>query len=467
MKLSLSLLLCCLSLSPLMAAPFDGIDWDKSRNDILRQLPKSSDFELNSAAKSATDKLTGACTLNEEIAYQKWTMNFHFNKKGTALENIVLIGAEGFDSELWDNQVLKSYYLFVTNALKDKYGLGDRSVNTPHYDPLSKVIQSGEFYPMHSYKTDGLIVTVGMHYNKKTKQIHAAFMLEKGAADSALGESGSSNPNVLGDPSEWANITNWESQKDAEEFLTRVGLIKPKPAPAPVADGGDGGDGGATIIFTIGDDNTSADDTPAHDEEVTIADGEGFGGDTTPSDADTTPDTTPAAAPMAEALAMIDTSLPADEQALLKAFIAIDADQANDETVQTLNNAARKGNARALYQLALSTDTGKGLTQDSAKAEKLYLAAAQAGYALALVRFDGEHEAALASIGFGPEEAQGIIATIQEEAQGSSVSARLNLAVMYRYGFGVRKDVSKARAMLEQLKSQGDIDAAKLLEKLF
>lgn len=442
MKRPASILLCCLAACPLLAAPFDGVDWDKSRNDILRQLPKSSDLTLSATAKSVAEKLVGGCTLNEEIAYQKWTMHFNFNKKATALESIVLIGSEGFDSELWDSGVFKSYYLFYTNILKEKYGLGDKSINTPHYDALSKVIQSGDFYPIHSYKADGLVVTIGAHYDKKDKTLHAAFMLEKGMEESALGETKSTNPNVLGEASEWLDIAHWESAPEAEEFLVRVGVIKPKVVTPAPAEGGD-----ATITFTIGGDGDAGEDEPDLDT----------------SEEDTTPELTPAEL----AISNIDSSLPEEEQALLKSIITINLGEATADCVQTLNDAARKGNGRALYQLALCTEEGKGVTADSGKAEKFYLAAAQSGYALALVRFDGEQEAALASIGFGAAEVKSMVNTIQEEAKGTSVSARLNLAVMYRYGFGVRKDVAKARALLEKLRSQGDTDAAELLEKLF
>lgn len=433
MKHHLSILLSCLAACPLFAAPFDGVDWGKSRNDIIRQMPRSSDLTLSATAKSVAEKLTGGCMLNEEIAYQKWTMYFNFDKKGLSLENIVLVGSEGFDSELWDSGLLKSYYLFYTNILKEKYGLGDKSINTPHYDTLSKVIQSGAFYPIHSYKADGLVITIGAHYDKSDKTIHAAFMLEKGIEESALGETPVTNPNILGDAAEWLDITHWESVPEAEEFLIRVGVIKPKvvtPAPS---------EGDATITFTIGGDGTEA---PA---------------------VDTPPEPTPAEL----AISNIDAGLPDEEQSLLKAIININIGEAPAESVQTLNELARKGNARALYQLALCTEEGKGVTADSEKAEKFYLAAAQTGYALAIVRFAGEYEPALASIGFGAAEAKKMVATIEEAAKATSVSARMNLAIMYRYGFGVRKDVDKARALLEKLMSQGDTDASDLLDKLF
>lgn len=471
MKNTLSLILTLLTSPALLAAPLDGIEWDKSAKDILPKLGKSGDFTLSPNAKSTGEKMVGGCTLNEEIAYQTWKITFIFDKKATKLGKILLIGTEGFDEQHWDSGALKSYYLFITNALKDKYGLGDRSVNTPHYDKLSKLVQSGDFYPLHSYKADGLIVTIGMHYDKQSKKIHAAYTLQKGAEDSAMGESGSDNPNVLGDASEWTDITHWESCPEATEFLTRVGVIKPKPAPTTTPEGDEG-----TITFTIdGDDDSeepSEDETPSVDDDGSSDSSSDDTTDDTSDDSsddsidDSSDDSTASTPDTPTGTATVDTSLAEGDQNLLKSIIAMESSNSTD-MLQALSDVAKAGNARALYQIAVYTSEGKGFTQDSAKAEKFYLAAAQLGYALALVRVDGEHDAALARIGYGPDESKALVDKIQEEAQGNSVSARFNLAIMYRYGYGIRKDIETARTLLEELKEQGDIQAEAMLKSAF
>ncbi len=437
MKQSLSLLLTLLSISPVLAGPLDGIEWDKSAKDVLTKMPKSADFTLSPTAKTTGEKMVGGCTLNDEIAYQQWKITFLFDKKATHLEKLLFIGSESFDAELWDSGVLKSYYLFITNRLKERYNLGDKSINTPKYEPLSKVMQSANFYPIHSYKADGLVVTIGAHYDKSSNTIQAAFTLQKGIGESALGDSAVDNPNISGEAEEWLDITNWESQPAAEEFLTRVGVIQPKAK--------------------------TKSDTPTTDNTITLTIKTG---DSTPAPTPEEPSVEEPAPSAPSSDIAVDSSLPPDDQIILKAVAYADSTPSTD-IIKSLSNVAKAGNARAIYQIATYTETGNGLTQDKAKADKFYLAAAQLGYALALVRIDGEFSAALASIGFSTKEADAIIAKTQEEAKGTSVSARFNLAVMYRYGYGVRKDLEKARTLLESLKAQGDIQAEAMLKENF
>ena len=107
------------------------------------------------------------------------------------------------------------------------------------------------------------------------------------------------------------------------------------------------------------------------------------------------------------------------------------------------------------------------MEQDTEKAEKVFLQAAQLGYPLAMVRFSTEFPTAVDYIELTEEDGQKLITDLIAAAEAGSSTARFSLAVMYRYGYGVRKDSAKAKALFEELAKQGDVEANNLLSKEF
>ncbi len=411
-----------LSLSPSFAALIGGVDFGDSRAEVTKKLADSSDMTAIEGAPQAS-KLQRSHQMTQRVAHQDWVVSFEFANNGKKLIAIHVDGQEGIPSDMFNAEV-KSFYLYVTNAVKDAYGVDtDRSENTPRYH-LAPELHQGERYPMHIYDFNGLRLMMTLRLDLNTKLVYVGYTLLPAAEDSALGST--ELPNNKGDASEWIDIPTWESLKYAEEFLYKNGL---KERPKPVekvkeSEGGDSGEGG---------------DANEGTEEPQ----------------DVVPDY----------FKKIDPTLPESEQSLLKGLI-LDNRGELEKAAIFFAEAARQdaGNGRAFYQLALCFELGQGLPQDIDRAASAYLKAAQLGYAPALVRFGAEYKTAIEELGLTADEAKAILDTAHQLAAANSVWGRYNLAVFYRYGYGLRKDVAKARSLFASLAQQGDPHAMKELE---
>lgn len=399
------------------AAPLKDIQWGDSPTVVKRQADKSAQLEERRDPTSASQH-----QLVAKHAAQIWDVYFQFGNNKRELEAILFLGNEGFPVALWGED-LRAYYLFVVNAIKKHYGLGNDSHNTPRFGTL-KELSSTTFYPLHTYHHGDSLITIGMYLDKKTQLVHACFKLEP-YVDTPMGVRGATDQNNAGTEEEWQNIPIWENKPAAQEFLVRVGLKVPSDTQSPQVAG-------------------AAQNGPqAQDEEKQLR-----------------------AQIKEQELAAINKELPEIDQQYLQALIEFKALE-DRQACQTLTKAALAGSARAVYLYAICLEEGRGFIADQKKAETAYLKAAQLGYPLALNRLDDSMEVALSKVGHPPFSDTQMIANIKKEAKAQSVSARMSLALLYRYGYGVIKDVERARAILQELVDDGDIEAKAMLEREF
>ncbi len=397
------LLALILSLSPSYAALIGGVDFGDSRAEVTKKLENAT--ELQPIADAPQGKqLQRSHQMTGRVAHQDWVVSFEFDRSGKELLAIHVDGMEAIPFEQFD-EALKSFYLYVTEAVKKAYGINtDRSENTPSFKP-SPELHEGKRFPIHIYDFNGVRLMMTLRMDLDTKQVYVGYSLYPAAEESALGST--ELPNNDGDASDWVDIPTWESLKFAEEFLYKNGL---KERPKPKQEGAEGSE-------------PSEEKVPDHFDKI-------------------------------------DTSLPSSEQALLKGLIVQELGK-YQEAASFYAQAAREdtGNGRAFYQLAICFETGAGVEQDIDKSANAYLKAAQLGYAPALVRFGPEFKVALEELGMTPEEGAAILDKAHELAAANSVWGRYNLATFYRYGYGLRKDVDKARALFASLAQQGDKEA--------
>ena len=129
------------------------------------------------------------------------------------------------------------------------------------------------------------------------------------------------------------------------------------------------------------------------------------------------------------------------------------------EQIAYLRKWAELGNADAQYELALSYDDGKGVTQDKVLAVKWYRKAAHA-----------EAQNCLGNMYYyGKGVAQDKVEAVKwyrKAAEQGYAGAQYNLGVMYENGEGVAKDKVKAVKWYRKAAEQGDETAKKRLNEL-
>ncbi len=395
------------SLPTAWAGVIGDINFGDTRAAVTRKLPNLGELKAVDDAEQVK-KLVGSHRMVERVAHQDWLVSFQFARSGGKLVAIHVDGMEGIPLAQFDGP-LKSFYLYVTNAVKDAYSITEpRSENTPSYSKSPDFTQ-GKRAAMHIYDIHGTRVTMTLRLNLKTNLVYVGYTLTPVPDGTALGST--ELPNNKGSEEEWKDIPNWDSLKEALEFLYKNGL-KERPKPKPV-------------------------------EPV------------------------PAPEPKPEDhFAGIDSSLSSSDQALLKGIVLMGKDQPK-EAAQFFAQAAREDteNGRAFYQLAICFELGTGVEQDIEKSAAAYMKAAQLGYAPALVRYAPEYKTALSELELTPEEGKAILDKAHQLAGANSVWGRYNLATLYRYGYGVRKDVEKARSLYRSLADQGDEEAKEQLKK--
>ena len=117
--------------------------------------------------------------------------------------------------------------------------------------------------------------------------------------------------------------------------------------------------------------------------------------------------------------------------------------------------------------MAFLYDQGKyGVKRDKKKAEEMHRKAGAAGYAPSASRFGAAWPDAARVLGLTAAEAREQSRTRRRAAAEGYASEQYNLGVMYQTGFGLPKDMTKAREWFQKAADQGDVQAKSILKKL-
>ncbi len=394
---------------PALAGMPAGIKLGENEKDTHQKVVASDDFApLNDRAKR---RLEENFKLNAKIAGQQWFARFTFDRRSKMLSQLTFVSDKAMQPNQYD-KLLKPFYLFTLGHLRQHFQLQE-PVNTPEFGHAGG-LKVEEVFPLHALPGEGIMLTTGL-WKAKDGGIHLCFTVQP-SSNSAMGSTYTTN--TAGKMADWTDIPAFEGTDEGQAFLKERGLAA--PAPTPVAK----------------EDEEEDDDDLIEDEET----------------------------PEEPAIKMASEDLPQVEQDLLNALILFNIGKSK-EGLAKLITAAQANNARALYELGCAYNTGRhGLTPNPKNADNAFRKAAMAGFALALVRYGAEFPVALAELNFRAMDGNNMVKTA-ESAGASSPSQRFNYAIMLRYGYGVRKDVEKARGIMQELADGGDPVAARLLQE--
>ena len=164
-------------------------------------------------------------------------------------------------------------------------------------------------------------------------------------------------------------------------------------------------------------------------------------------------------------------ALKGDAQALFQ--LAINYEQGRgvaenqQEAFYCYQQAAELGCPRGYWGMAFLYDQGKyGVKRDKKKAEEMHRKAGAAGYAPSASRFGAAWPDATRVLGLTAAEAREQARTRRRAAAEGYASEQYNLGVMYQTGFGLPKDMAKAREWFQKAADQGDVQAKSVLKKL-
>lgn len=129
-------------------------------------------------------------------------------------------------------------------------------------------------------------------------------------------------------------------------------------------------------------------------------------------------------------------------------------------------SAAKDRSGRASWLLGQCYEKGIGTKKNAAKARELYEKAARAGLAMGLVEFGYDFPTSLKALNITIADGKKLVETCRNNAEAGAPSALYNLGVMYRYGFGVRKNVERAKKLLKKAADAHDPIAAQELKEL-
>ncbi len=399
----LPLLALCL---PALAGMPAGLTLGETEKDVLKKAYESEDFaKLSDRAKR---KLEGNYSLSTDIAGQKWIAHFVFDRRSKMLTQLLFVSDKAMQPNQY-NTVLKSFYVFTMEQLREHFKLGEAR-NTPEFGHAG-ALKTEEMFPLHALPGEDIMLTTGV-WKAKSGGIHLCFTLQP-TTNSALGNTGTTN--TSGKPADWAEVTDFTTTEEGKAFLEQKGIaIAPKPVEKET------------------EDEPEVIDEPEPEPEPEVR--------------------------------MASEDLPLDEQDTLNGLILANNGKGK-EGLAKLINAAQAGNARALYELGCGYSTGRyGLTPSKENADGAFRKAATAGFALAMVRFGGEFPVALAELGFREMDGNNIVKAA-ESANEMAPSRRFNYAIMLRYGYGVRKDVNQAITIMRELANGGDPIAAALADE--
>ncbi len=394
---------------PALAGMPAGLTLGENEKDVLKKVAASDDFTpLNDRAKR---KLEGNYSFGTKLGGQQWLAHFVFDRRSKMLTQLLFVGDKAMQPNQYD-KLLKSFYVFTAEHLRQHFALG-KALNTPGFGHAGGLNEE-EMFPLHVFSGEGISLTTGL-WKARNGGIHLCFSVQP-SSNSAMGMTYTTN--TSGSPAEWAEVPDFASTDEGKTFLAAAGI-----APTP---------------------------TPTEPEEPVVAEEE-----EPEEEEESTPEPT---------LRMASEDLPLVEQDLLNALILLHNDK-QKEGLAKLINAAQANNARALYELGCGYASGKyGLAGSTENAKAAFRKSAMGGFALALVHFGAEFPVALAELGFRAVDGNNMVRTA-ENAGELAPSQRFNYAIMLRYGYGVRKDVEKAREIMQELADAGDPVAAQHLEE--
>ena len=137
------------------------------------------------------------------------------------------------------------------------------------------------------------------------------------------------------------------------------------------------------------------------------------------------------------------------------------------DAFECFQQAAELGCPRGYWGMAFLYDQGKyGVKRDKKKAEEMHRKAGAAGYAPSASRFGAAWPDAARVLGLTAAEAREQSRTRRRAAAEGYASEQYNLGVMYQTGFGLPKDMAKAREWFQKAADQGDVQAKSILKKL-
>lgn len=434
---------------------------------------------VTKAAKSCSDlrEQKGDYLLAAELAGQEWKLHFNYNKK-RRLESLLFEGDQSFPQDEYDTLV-KSFYLFCEQAVSKHFGVdGDTPLNTPAWD-AGRDVKPGDFAPMHAYAVRGeVMLTIGV-LRRKDRSYAVAFRLSP-YSQTAMGSTGADNNH--GRAEEWQRIPLLDSYPAGKKFLADRGLL-PEPPPGSGAETpSEGGDAGDATSDTALADNDGGEPGPGTSEpspdgsetgepqrpgDGAVAQSGAGGSSSSAASGNTGSGALPGGGEAGPAIPAIpeDADLSPDEYQLLSSLNCLKVGTGLDLAVARLRSLSDAGDLRACYALALCYEQGKGVPADKAEAVRLLYRAAAGGYALAMVRYGEEYNKACEALRLDETQAKALADKAAADADEiATVSLRYNYAVMLRYGYGTRKDVELARALLRELADLGDSEAAELLK---
>lgn len=138
-----------------------------------------------------------------------------------------------------------------------------------------------------------------------------------------------------------------------------------------------------------------------------------------------------------------------------------------EDAFECFQQAAELGSPRGYWGMAFLYDLGKyGVKRDKKKAEEMHRKAGAAGYIPSAMKFGAAWTEAARALGLSAAEAR-VQSRIRHRAAAEGyASEQYNLGVMYQTGFGLPKDMAKAREWFQKAADQDDVQAKSILKKL-
>lgn len=137
------------------------------------------------------------------------------------------------------------------------------------------------------------------------------------------------------------------------------------------------------------------------------------------------------------------------------------------DALECFQQAAELGCARGYWGMAFLYDLGKyGVKRDKAKADEMTRKAAASCYAVSAAKLGATWADAARALGLSSSQAREQINRCRRAAAEGYASEQYNLGIMYQNGFGVPRDMAKAREWLQKAADQDDVQAKSVLKKL-
>ena len=138
-----------------------------------------------------------------------------------------------------------------------------------------------------------------------------------------------------------------------------------------------------------------------------------------------------------------------------------------EDAFECFQQAAELGSPRGYWGMAFLYDLGKyGVKRDKKKADEMHRKAGAAGYAPSASKFGATWPDAARALGLSAAEAREQSRIRHRAAAEGYASEQYNLGVMYQTGFGLPKDMAKAREWFQKAADQDDVQAKSILKKL-